>query len=297
MQRGQSIAPTPPRVAALLALLLLWAQPGAPSAGVVRFAPIPMEDRGIVREQFHGLVDYLEENTGLQLRWVQLGDNQAVVEAFRAGAVDLAYLGPLPHLRVHEQPSSARTLGCVRDEDGQAGYTCALVVRGDDGLTPDRLRGLHFGLTGPASTCGYLGVSRMLGSAGTGLHEHGNRFSYAGNHTAAILGLARGDFDAVGVKTTIARRYAHLNLDIVATSETYPGFTLVANAATLEPQTLSALAAAVAALDPRQSPALAARMSQWPAQLRHGVLPPEACDHTPVRRALDALPGPIPDGR
>jgi len=268
---------------------------GAAAAGqTIRFAPLPMEDERIVHEQFDDLARSLEEATGLTLRWVFHRDNLEIIERFKAGEIDLAYLGPLPHVVLARDFPAAQSIGCFRDEDGTAGYTCSLMVNGDSDLTLDRLQGVRIGLTQPYSTCGYLAVSHLLGSVGLTLDGDGNTYRYTGSHSNAALALARGEFDVVGVKTTIGKRYQHLDLKFIATSPPYPGFALIANTATLAPDTVAALRAAVLALDPVRSPALAKRMEGWVDHLRYGVAPPGACDYRPVAAALDRLPWSIP---
>jgi phosphonate transport system substrate-binding protein len=279
----------------LAALLLAALTPGTARAGpIVRFAPHAMEDARIVHEQFDELARYLEQASGVTLRWTFPRDNLEVIERFKAGEVDLAYLGPLPHVVLAREYPAARSLGCFRDENGEAGYTCSLMVAGDSDLTLERLRGLRVGLTQPYSTCGYLAVSQLLGSVGLRLEGDGNTYRYVGSHSGAALALARGEFDVVGVKTTIGRRYQHLDLKAIATSVRYPGFALVVNTATLDPATVAALEAAVLELDPARSPALAVRMHGWTDALRNGVVPPVECDYGGVEAALGAIPWPIP---
>jgi phosphonate transport system substrate-binding protein len=297
-QDNSPMPKSPPRRLALvlpLALAVL-AGPNAQAAQVVRFAPLPLEQRKIVQEQFQGLADYLEEAAGVEIEWVHLNGYEEILAAFCAGKVDLAYLGPLPYLILSRDCPQARPLGCFRDAEGAAAYTCSLVVFGDSGLTLGGLKGVRFGLTQPYSTCGYLASSEMLASVGLTLGGDGNRFSYAGSHSEAALGVARGQYDVAGIKTSIAARYRHLNLDVIATSAPYPGFNLVANAATLAPGTLDRLQQAVLRLDPAAHPEPSERMQTWGDPIRHGTVPAEQCDYSGVAAALGRLPWPIPAG-
>jgi phosphonate transport system substrate-binding protein len=282
---------------ACLALVLAGLTgPTAHAAQVVRFAPLPLEHHKIVQEQFQGLADYLEEAAGVEIEWVRFTDNASIVAAFCAGRVDLAYLGPVPYVILSRDCPQARPLACVRDADGAAAYTCSLVVFGDSGLTLEGLKGVSFGLTQPYSTCGYLASSEMLATVGLTLDRDGNRFSYAGNHSEAALGVARGKYDVAGIKTSIAARYSHLNLNVIATSPPYPGFSLVANAATLDPGTLDRLQQALLRLDPATYPDLVERTKTWGDPVRNGTVPTEQCDYSRVAAALERLPWPIPAG-
>ena len=285
------------RLALVLALVLAGLTgPAAQAAQVIRFAPLPLESHKIVQEQFQGLADYLEATAGVEIEWVRFTDNASIVAAFCAGRVDLAYLGPMPYVILSRDCPQARPLACFRDADGAAAYTCSLVVFGDSGLTLEGLKGVSFGLTQPYSTCGYLASSEMLATVGLTLGGDGNRFSYAGSHSEAALGVARGKYDVAGIKASIAARYSHLNLNVIATSSPYPGFNLVANAATLDPGTLDRLQQALLRLDPAAHPDLAERMKTWGDQIRNGTVPAEQCDYSGVAAALERLPWPIPAG-
>jgi len=283
--------------ACLAALLLGLVAPVTQAEQVIRFAPLPEEDTKIVHEQFQGLADYLQEETGLSIRWVRLRDYADIVEQFRAGDIDLAYLGPLPYVILARDHAPTRPLCCFRDADGAAAYTCSLVVYGGSGLTLDRLKGVRFGLTQPYSTCGYLAASRMLATVGLSLTGDGNSFRYAGSHSEAALGVVQGRYDVAGIKTAIAGRYQHMDLDVIATSPAYPGFNLVANAATLDAATIERLQTALLRLDPKARPGLAERMKGWGNPVRHGTVPPNECDYSGVAGDLADLPWPIPAGR
>jgi phosphonate transport system substrate-binding protein len=260
----------------------------------IRFAPLPLEDRRIIHEQFSGLAEHLSQSTGAAVEWVFFDDYAEILRAFRDGKVDLAYLGPLPFVVLRRIASAAEPLACFRDADGAASYTCSLVTFGGSGVQLDNVRGRHIGLTQPYSTCGYLAVSELLGSAGRALDRDGNRFSYAGSHSKAALGVVRGAYDLAGVKTAIARRYEHLNLDCIAESRPYPGFTLSANTATLSDETLAKLRLAARALDPTRNPDAAEITAAWAPQIRNGTVAPELCDYDGIAAALEKLPWPIP---
>ncbi|WP_295880431.1 PhnD/SsuA/transferrin family substrate-binding protein [uncultured Thiohalocapsa sp.] len=276
----------------LLSVLSVLAIPG--TAAPLRFAPLPLEDHRVVHEQFRGLADYLAAAAGAGLSWVAHDDYADILRGFRDGSLDLAYLGPVPYAVLARSHTQAEPLGCFREADGAAAYTCALVARTGARLRPGAVRGLRIGLPQPYSTCGPFAASEMLTAAGRSLRGDGNRFAFAGSHAQAALGVVRGDFDVASVKTDIARRYRHLDLDIIAESEPYPGFALVANGATLAAPVLARLRRAVRGLDPERQPELPAITAGWGEQIRHGVVPPARCDYSCVDAALERLPLTLP---
>jgi phosphonate transport system substrate-binding protein len=260
----------------------------------LRFAPLPLEDRKIIHEQFQGFTNYLSNTVKQQFNWVYLSDYADIIEQFSQERIDLAYLGPLPYVILKRKFPDAEPLACFREADGSPSYTCSLVTYGGSELALKDLKGVHIGLTQPYSTCGYLAVTQMLGPAGLSLDRDGNHFTYAGSHSAAALGVAQGKYDAAGVKTVIAERYAHLDLERIATSSHFPGFTLVANSRTLSPDTIAALRKALLALDPSGNPAHKKLMASWGKHIRSGAVPAEQCDYSGVDGTLDSLPWPIP---
>lgn len=263
----------------------------------LRFAPLPLEDRKIIYEQFYGLVEYLQEATGRPIEFVQLTDYADIIEQFSGNKIDLAYLGPLPFVLLKKDFAAAEPLACFRDASGEASYTCSLVTFGASGLAVEDLKGVHFGLTQPYSTCGYLAVTEMLRPVGLSLQRDGNRFSYAGSHSEAALGVVRGEFEVAGVKTAIAQRYAHLDLVSVAQSEPYPGFTLVGNAETVDAATLGRLQDALRRLRPEGNPGFESLVRGWGKQLLQGTVPPRDCDYSGISSALRYIPSPIPGAR
>ncbi|OOZ35640.1 PhnD/SsuA/transferrin family substrate-binding protein [Solemya velesiana gill symbiont] len=159
-------------------LFCLFNSPVSQADQTIRFAPLPLEDKKIIHEQFRGLADYLQEATGHTLTWVHLNDYADIIEQFKADKIDLAYLGPLPYVILKRDYPPADPLGCFRDADGQANYTCSLITWGDSALTAELVSDVRIGLTQPYSTCGYLSVSQMLGEAGRKINGDGNSFSY-----------------------------------------------------------------------------------------------------------------------
>lgn len=275
--------------------LLCWLLPLMAAAQPLRFAPLPLEDPKIIHEQIGGLIDFLAEQAEVSIQWTHFRDYGDLLTAFHEGEIDLAYLGPLPLAILQRDHSHAQPLGCFREADGAPHYTCSLVAYADDSLFPSEIQGKRIGLTQPYSTCGWLAVSEMLRAAGRRLDGDTNQFTYAGNHAKAALGVVRGRFDVAGVKTAIAQRYAHLNLEPIAESQRWPGFSLVANTATLSAAMVAQLQEGLASLeDLEHKPALAQLTASWGPQVRHGIVAPRNCDYAAVADALSYLPWPIP---
>jgi phosphonate transport system substrate-binding protein len=169
-----------------------------------------------------------------------------------------------------------------------------LIVFGAEETPQNKIQNAHIGLTQPYSTCGYLAVTQMLNKVGTAIDADGNSFEYAGSHSNAALGVARGEYDIAGVKTAIARRYEHLNLKIIQTSTSFPGFSLIANTNTLSAQMIKKLRTIILSLDPAHSDADRQLMKKWGKGIKNGAVAPQQCDYQAVMETLEKMPWPIP---
>lgn len=256
----------------------------------IRFAPVPMEGKKILHEQFFGLLGYLQEAVGRPVELIDFEDYSDLLEAFRNDQIDLAYLGPLPYALLAKSDHDVEPLACFREADGLSSYTCSLVVMGGRQLDLAHAQGLHIGLTQPFSTCGYLAVSQMLASSGRRLDDPGIRFSYAGSHTEAALGVVRGEYDLAGIKTSIAERYRHLDLRILTVSPPFPGFGVYANRRQLSADEIERLREALLRLEPVTSEAGWEQMKGWGHSLRNGAEAPSNCDYQGVLDAVESLP-------
>ena len=92
------------------------------------FAPLPMEAPEVVVGQWKPLLNYLEHKLGISLRIDYSQRNDEVVEKFRAGTLDLAYLGPLPYVVLKEAFPAALPvvkLGSSQKTENKARLACA----------------------------------------------------------------------------------------------------------------------------------------------------------------------------
>lgn len=194
----------------------------------VVFAPLPTLGQESIFKTFAPMVHYLEKTLHVSIHFHFTDSYEALLEDIQKGVVDIAYLGPLPYLKLKESFSFAQPLVFFNEADGKPHYRCVLIAWGDAYEPLLKLTPYHsFALTDPLSTCGYLSVSGVLRDAGFSLEDQ--PFSYLGKHDEVALSVVKGRFDYGGVKEDVARSYEHLGLSIVAQTEFIPSFALVAN--------------------------------------------------------------------
>lgn len=248
-----------------------------------RFAPLPMEHPEAVVAAWRPLLDHLSAQLGVSIRIDYAQSYQEILDKFASGALELAFLGPLPYIELKKREPSAIPLVHFKERNGSAFYTCALIASMDAGFSSARLVGRKIALTQPLSTCGYLATEGLLRTAGSSLEK--NHYRYLDKHEAAALAVARGDFDAAGVKTSIARKYAHLGVMILAESKPFPGLALIAHGGRIDP----ARQERIRKLLVEAAPALRA---QWGEDIRHGAVPAREADYDGVRALLPDRPIP-----
>jgi len=268
----------------VLACLLPVAAAAQPET--LYFAPLPMERPEEVVKQFKPMLNFLEKQLGVRIEIRYSTSYAEILERFRTGQVDLAYLGPLPYVILRENHPQAEPLVHFLEKDGQATYSCALF--GSDQVVKRPLRNKTFALTQPLSTCGHLAIDSLLRQHGESLDQQ--RFRYLKKHDEAVLAVARGDYDFGGAKTSIARMYAHLGIVILAETPPLPSFALVANSRRLPAERLAQLRNTLAELEPTGRDR--ALMSEWGTQLRNGAIAAKDKDYDALRRLRrqDSIP-------
>lgn len=245
------------------------------------FAPLPMEQPETVVKQVRPMLAYLEKHIAADLRIEYLGDYADILKKFQAGTLDLAYLGPLPYVALREKYAQAEPVVHFMEKSGKASYSCAIVVA-ESKVPLASLKGKKIALTQPLSTCGYLSTDGLLRRGGVNLEQ--TRYRYLDKHDEVALAVARGEYDAGGLKTAIGKKYAHMGLVIAAETAALPGFALIANGRTLDAATIAALRKALVGLKPLRNRRDARLTQTWGENIKYGALPAQDADYDALRK-------------
>jgi len=266
-----------------LVILIGWCLTGTGFAlETVRFAPLPMENRETVVKQFRPMTDYLQQRLGISIEYVYADSYDDILEKFRNGAIDLAYLGPLPYVELRASYPQAEPLIHFKEASGQTTYTCALVAFTDSAFPLNDLTDKTMALTQPLSTCGYLSANGLLRRHGSSL-EH-NRYRYLGKHDAVALAVVQGQFEVGGLKTAIGKKYTHLGLSILDETAPLPSFALTANKTTLKPELLNQIRHALISIDPDGKHR--EMLTGWGDNIRYGAVPADDANYDVIRGLL-----------
>jgi len=197
---------------------------------VLHFAPLPTKKIEQNIKEFIPLDDYVGPRLGYKIEYVHLKNYRDILDGFKNGTIDVAYLGPLPFVELYKEYPYAKPIVVFKQKNGLAKYRCVLSKFTEDKL--DFSKKIKVALTQPLSTCGYLMSSKLLREK-FGVDIAKNYYQYTMSHTNALTQTLQGKFDIAGAKESIAKKFESLGMQIVAKSELLPGFALVVNQKTL----------------------------------------------------------------
>lgn len=239
-----------------------------------------------IRSQL-GPARFIEELTGHPVVVENHARYEDIISGFVAGRIDLAILGPLPYVSLRQLHAGAEPLVRFREPDGREHYTCTLVAFADEVRPLPRYVGARLALTQPFSTCGYFAAATLLGRAGVDIERLDYRF--VGRHDQIAIEVITGGADLGVLKDEVAARFASVGLVELAATRPLPGFTLIANAATLDAATRQRLREGFLALQEADI----ARFVEWPRTLRRGAVPAAHEDYDAIARQFMRIEAPL----
>jgi phosphonate transport system substrate-binding protein len=233
------------------------------------FAPLPIQEKRVLYENFAPMISYLEKKLNREIEFVFFESYQEVLDNFQKGTIDLTYLGPLPYVTLKRQFSHTKALVAFKDKNGYAAYTCSLVTSLN---TQEKKR---VALTQPSSTCGYLCVNALLDKK---LENY--KYRYVGRHDLVALAILEGKYDLGGLKTGIYKKYYHLGLQEIKRTKPFPMFALVANTKNLSSKTSEAIIKVL-------TEATKEEIQHWGELIKYGVQKIDDSDYAPIKKMLD----------
>jgi len=181
-------------------------------------------------EELLPLNSCLKKKLSIDIKYVYKKDYQDILDGFKDGTIDIAYLGPLPFISLKKEYEYAQPIVTFKEKDGSSKYRCILAKFKSDKF--DKSKPIKVALTQPLSTCGYL-MTNILLKDKYGIELKEQKYQYTMSHTNALISLVKGEFLIAGAKKHIAQKHESLGVEIIAQSELLPGFSLVVNTKTL----------------------------------------------------------------
>jgi len=246
----------------------------------LRVGVLPDEAEARLRAHYDPLLAYVSAATGLDLDLYIPSDYGDLLDAFDAGAVDLAWFGGLTFSRA-QQRSNALPL-VSRDVDVR--FTSSFVVRSDaEGSSIEAFAGKPLAFGPRLSTSGHLMPRAFLEARGIQPESFFGAVKYSAGHDETLAFVADGVAAIGAVNSVIAEAIlgdgGH-DLRIVAATPPYQNY-VWATPETLDAGVRGALLDAFLELDPAV-PEHAVLLSELGAG---GFLPVGAEAYIPVRQA------------
>lgn len=194
-------------------------------------ASIPSEDSTSLQQEFALVQKVIEDETGIPVEFQNATDYAAVIEAQRAGKVQIAVYGPFSYVTARDGGVPIQPLGAFADSaDEEPGYrSYAIVPAGSDIRTLDDFRGKTICFVDPTSTSGYLYPSAGLLEAGIDPAKDVTPV-FAGGHDASVLAVVSGQcdagfaFDTMVTKTLIDKgEIKNGDVSVIWESDVIPG--------------------------------------------------------------------------
>lgn len=179
---------------ALLSVLLMLVSLGCSKSmaeeEVLRVGLIPNENHEEMLSINKPLKEYLEMELGMKVELFVAADYVGVIEAMKAGKLDIAYYGPLTYVLAKDKTGAIPLVKAL--VKGEATYHSIIITRRDSGIeTVEDLRGKVFAFGDPASTSSHLMPNSMLREKGI-IPEEDLQPQFTGGHDAVALTVFNG---------------------------------------------------------------------------------------------------------
>ncbi|MEK5059709.1 phosphonate ABC transporter substrate-binding protein [Paenibacillus sp. FSL H7-0326] len=179
---------------------------------VIRIGMMPSEEGEMNRSQDQLAAD-ITEATGIPAEIFVAEDYNMVIEALRAGKIEIGLIGPFGYIIATER-ANAKLL--VRSESDQPSNTVILVQKDSPYQTVQDLKGKDFLFADPASTSGNLypraTLMDELGLTNEELDSFFGSVAFSGGHDKSLLALANGNADAIGTSSLMVPMMAESGL-------------------------------------------------------------------------------------
>jgi len=239
----------------------------------------------VLKAQFLPFANDLGAMTGLKVDLAYYATYESLLDGLLNDEVDIAYLGPLPYVFLLSNNHPFVPVVGFLNPKGEFTYTCSLVTFDHQIDNPNADPLPQVALTQPYSTCGYLITEALLNNHQLSMTNL--PFYYAGQHATCCLDVIRAKAALGGAKTSVAKQYGNLGLQIVDVSQPLPGFLLVANPHTLSTDTIKLLRATLLKLDPIHNLKDKKQTQHWGEDIRYGTIAIQAEDYLAIQQLVN----------
>jgi phosphonate transport system substrate-binding protein len=166
----------------------------------LRFGLLPAEDATTMVRDFSGIAEHVGKAVGLPVA-VQVSQSyNALIEAMRAGHLEVAYVGGSQYVVAREQGIDVVPLVVAVDDTGRTYYKASIIVPADSEIKKlADLKDRTFAFVTPTSTSGGIAPRYFLVKNGLNPEKDFKRVVYAGKHDSVLLAVTNKKVDAGAV--------------------------------------------------------------------------------------------------
>lgn len=185
----------------------------------LRFAYTPDEENPGRRERSYQLrAEYLEKRIGVKVQIVKTTQYGPVIEAMRAGKIEMSNLSTFPYL-IASKKAGAEAIVSMSDREGNPRRSYSVIIaRSDSELSSlddivRRSNNITFGFVNPASTSGHLIPRYYLEQSGLSPESDFKELVFPGKQNATILSVISGKVDAASISQSVLyklRKYGNI---------------------------------------------------------------------------------------
>jgi len=166
----------------------------------LRFGLLPAEDPTLMVEQIAGIAKHVGKTLGLPVSVKVSESYNALIEAMRAGHLEIVYVGGGQYLKMLDLGMKVEPLVLNKDTYNRTYYKSCIITKPDSGIkTFNDLKGKTFAFVSPTSTSGGVAPTYMLLKNGINPDKDFKRVIFAGKHDASFLAVKNGKVDAGAV--------------------------------------------------------------------------------------------------
>ncbi|MDW7771946.1 MAG: phosphate/phosphite/phosphonate ABC transporter substrate-binding protein [Desulfobulbaceae bacterium] len=253
---------------------------------IYHFGVIPRDNPRIAYEKYQPLLDYLADVTGLRLELLLNSTYEQTVMGLGTGQTDFALLGPLTYLDAYNRFGTPPIVKS-KTEEGDPFFYSVIVAAPETPLQGvAELKGKKMAFASIWSTSGNLMPRYMLAWSGIHLDELDRYTNYSYHETVVKKVLSR-EYDAGGIRRSVARRYLPFGLKIIATSDPIPTGPIV-----VSPQTPYAVVRkvqeALLSMDAKEKGRQV--LQQLDADMQGGFISASDADYSGIRKMINDVP-------
>ncbi len=221
---------------------------------VLRVSAIPDEAPTELQRKFAPLGKYLEEKTGMKVRFTPVTDYAATVEGLAAKKLDLVWYGGFTFVQAHIRTKGGAIPLVQRTEDEK--FRSVFITRAGSGIKDlGDLKGKNFTFGSVSSTSGHLMPHFFMMKAGID-PDKDLRVAFSGAHDATAFQVAGGRVDAGALNISVweklvdEKRVDTKQLNVFYTTPPYYDYNWTVRG-DLDPGIVAKIREAFLALDPK----------------------------------------------